>query len=48
MSTPPHQAYWVECRASCLSSGVPGPRSSRCVMITFPIVKAGADGTGRR
>ena len=22
MSSPPHQAYWVECLASCLSKGV--------------------------
>ena len=48
MSRPPHQAYWVECLASCLSNGVSGSRTARRVIITFPSVNAGADGTGNR
>ena len=48
MSRPPNQAYWVECRASCLHNGVSNARLARRVMITLPSVYAGAGGTGRR
>jgi len=48
MSKPPHQAYWVECLASCLSKGLSGSSAARRVMITFPSVNAGAGGTGKR
>ena len=46
MSTPPQQAYWVACRASCRKS--PGVSPSSLVTITLPRQNAGAGGTGSR
>jgi len=48
MSSPPHQAYWLACRASCWNRSLPVASASRRVMITLPTVKAGAGGTGNR
>jgi hypothetical protein len=48
MTSPPHQAYWVACRASCRKSAEPGATESSLVMITLPRQNAGAGGTGSR
>lgn len=49
MSRPPHQAYWVLCRASCAQTAAgSGSGWRRFTMITFPTVNAGATGTGGR
>src|SRR5271170_7928993 len=48
MTTPPQQANWVACRASCRNSGEPGSMPSPRVIITLPRQKAGAGGTGSR
>jgi hypothetical protein len=48
MSSPPHQAYWVVCRASCRNRLLFAASSACRVIITLPMVKAGAGGTGSR
>jgi hypothetical protein len=46
MSSPPHQAYWVACRASCRKSALSDGSVSLRVKITLPMVNAGTAGTG--
>ena len=48
MTTPPHQANWVACRASCRNTGEPGSMPSPRATITLPRQNAGAGGTGSR
>jgi hypothetical protein len=49
MSRPPHQAYWVACRASWAKVAAgSGCGWRRFTMITLPTVNAGATGTAGR
>ena len=50
MTSPPHHAYWVACRASWASSASMEASAARSLRarITFPTVNAGATGTGSR
>src|SRR6516164_5953988 len=48
MTTPPHQANWVACRASCRNRDEPGSTLCSLVTITLPRQNVGAGGTGSR
>ena len=48
ITSPPQQAYWVACRASCRKSADAGSSPSSRVTMTLPRQNAGAGGTGSR
>ena len=48
ITTPPQQAYWVACRASCRNSAEEGSSPYSRVTMTLPRQNAGAGGTGSR
>src|SRR4029077_12985005 len=48
ITTPPQQAYWVACRASCRNSAEEESSPSSRVTMTLPRQNAGAGGTGSR